>query len=188
MDQLVLALVRDSDSQVLDATRQLINAKHQLRCLETAEKSLNDAIEHASARDLSNGAFRRAAEMERKSTEQEIGDLERILVNAPKMVELQERLEIARDRLARLDERLNALGSTALPPELEQRKVKMAADKAELDQAVSNARDQVRIALEQEVPELKSFYRNLAGEAQLGIAQLLQNSGSRTQSSLVGYK
>ena len=188
MDQLVLALVRDSDSRVMDATRQLITAKSQLRCLQGEEAALNAAIEHASARDLSNGAFRQAAEMERKATAQEIGDLQRILANAPKMLELQQRLDDARERLARLDERLNSLGETALPPELEARKKKMEQDKAALDQSVLAAREQVREALEEEVPVLKRFYRNLAGEAQLGIAQLLQNSEGRTQSSLVGYK
>ncbi|WP_194285801.1 tetratricopeptide repeat protein [Alcanivorax sediminis] len=188
MDQLVLALVRDSDSRVLDATRQLIHAKSQLRCLQSEEESLNAAIEHASARDLSNGAFRQAAEFEKKATEQEIADLERILVNAPKMAELQQRLDDARDRLARLAQRLDSLGSTALPPELEQRKLKMDVDKKALDQSIMAAREQVRSALEDEVPELKRYYRNLAGEAQLGIAQLLQNSERRSESSLVGYK
>lgn len=188
MDQLVLALVRDSDSTVLDSTRQLMTAKSQLRCLEEKKKALDNAIEHASARDLSNGAFRQAAELEKKATQQEIADLERILVNAPKMAELQQRLDDAHSRLARLNERLESLGSTALPPELEQRKQQMETDKAALDQAIVNAREQVRLALEEEVPVLKRYYRNLAGEAQLGIAQLLQNSEGRTQSSLVGYK
>ena len=188
MDQLVLALVRDSDSKVLDSTRQLITAKSQMRCLQAAQTTLDKAIEHASARDLSNGAFRQAAEREKKATEQEIGDLERILVNAPKMLELQQRLDDARDRLARLDQRLESLGATALPPELEQRKQQMDADKAALNQAIRTAREHVRAALEEEVPVLKRYYRNLAGEAQLGIAQLLQNSEGRTQSSLVGYK
>ncbi|WP_202560332.1 lipopolysaccharide assembly protein LapB [Alcanivorax sp. DP30] len=187
MDQLVLALVRDSDSRVLDSTRQLIAAKNQMRCLQAAQKTLDNAIEHASARDLSNGAFRQAAKMEKKATEQEIADLERILVNAPKMVELQQRLDDAQGRLTRLEQRLDSLGSTALPPELEQRKQQMDANKAALNQAILVARDQVRSALEEELPVLKRFYRNLAGEAQLGIAQLLQNSEGRAQSSLVGY-
>lgn len=188
MDQLVLALVRDSDSKVLDSTRQLITAKNQMRCLQAEQKSLDRAIEHASARDLSNGAFRQAAEMEKKATEQEITDLERILVNAPKMVDMQQRLDDARGRLARLEQRLESLGSTALPPELEQQKQQMDSNMAALDQAILTARKQVRSALEEEVPVLKRYYRNLAGEAQLGIAQLLQNSEGRTQSSLVGYK
>lgn len=188
MDQLVLALVRDSDSNVLDSTRQLIGAKNQLRCLQAAEKTLDAAIEHASARDLSNGAFRRAAEIEKKATEQEIADLERVLANAPKMAELQQRLDDARERLSRLDNRLASLGSTALPPELQQRKHQMEADKMALDKSIQAARDQVRSALQAELPVLKRYYRNLAGEAQLGIAQLLQNSEGRTQSSLVGYK
>ncbi|MGB1465395.1 MAG: hypothetical protein ACPG8O_03445, partial [Alcanivorax nanhaiticus] len=188
MDQLVLALVRDSDSNVLDSTRQLISAKNQLRCLQAAEKTLDAAIEHASARDLSNGAFRRAAEIEKKATEQEIADLERVLANAPKMAELQQRLDDARERLSRLDNRLASLGSTALPPELQQRKHQMEADKMALDKSIQAARDQVRSALQAELPVLKRYYRNLAGEAQLGIAQLLQNSEGRTQSSLVGYK
>lgn len=188
MDQLVLALVRDSDSRVLDATRQLIKAKDKMRCLQAREKSLNAAIEHASARDLSNGAFRKAAEIEKKATEQEISDLERILANAPSMPELQQRLDDANERLARLDERLASLGSTALPEELVQRKAKMDADKASLDEAIVTARRQVKSALEEEVPVLKRYYRNLAGEAQLGIAQLLQNSERRVKSSLVGVK
>ncbi|MCK0152708.1 hypothetical protein MWU49_03255 [Alcanivorax sp. S6407] len=188
MDQVVLALVRDSESQVLNATRQLISARHQQRCLESRESTLDSAIEHASARDLSNGAFRKAAELERKATEQEITDLERVLANAPKMIELQQRLDDARDRLARLEQRLDSLGSTALPPELVQQKQQMEADKAKLGQAIAAAREQVRAALKEEVPELKRYYRNLAGEAQLGIAQLLQNSGNRSPSSLVGYK
>lgn len=188
MDQLVLALVRDSDSQVLASTRQLIAAKHRMRCLESEEKSLDNAIEHASARDLSNGAFRKSAEMEKTATEQEITDLERVLANAPKMPELQMRLEDARSRLARLNQRLDSLGSTALPPELAQRKQQMEADKTALNRSILATREQVRAALEKEVPELKRYYRNLAGEAQLGIAQLLQNTEKRAQSSLVGYK
>ena len=77
MDQLVLAMVRDHDSGVLDATRKLINANNVRKCLRQQEKSLHNAIHHATARDLSNSAFRTSAKMEKRATRQEIADLER---------------------------------------------------------------------------------------------------------------
>ncbi|GEM_PF-530699 len=186
MDQLVLAMVRDEDSQVLPATRKLMTANDRLRCLREEEKSLNNAIQHATARDLSNGAFRTAAKMEKAATEQEIDDLQRIIANAPNATDLKAQLVDAQERLQRLDARLNQLGSTALPAHLAARKDAMESRKAELDKDMSTARQQVRVALAEELPEMKRYYRNLAGEAQLGKAQLLQ--GQKTASTLVGFK
>ena len=177
MDQLVLAMVRDRDSQVLDATRKLINASNVRKCLNEQEKSLHNAIQHATARDLSNAAFRTAAQREKTATEQEIADLQRVLANAPDAEDLQVRLTEARDRLQRINERLERLGSTALPPALEERKRQMLEDKQRVETEIEDARQQVRQALKAQLPELQRFYRNLAGEAQLGKAQLLQARG-----------
>mgnify|MGYP000303640643 FL=1 len=177
MDQLVLAMVRDRNSQVLDATRKLISASNLRKCLREQEKSLHNAIQHATARDLSNGAFRTAAKREKAATEQEIADLQRVLANAPDAEDFQARLTDARDRLQRIDERLERLGSTALPPELEKRKRQMQANKQQVETEIEDARQQVRQALKAQLPELQRFYRNLAGEAQLGKAQLLQARG-----------
>ncbi len=167
MDQLVLAMVRDNDSQVLTATRQLIAAHHQQKCLDRRETDLHNAIQHATARDLTNGAFRTAAKREKAATEQEIADLQRILQNAPDAVDAQERLE-------RLNTRLNKLGGTALPAALQQRKDQLAREKQQVESNLTDARRRVREALQAQLPELETFYRNLAGEAQLGKAQLLQ--------------
>ncbi|WP_303761512.1 lipopolysaccharide assembly protein LapB [Alcanivorax jadensis] len=177
MDQLVLAMVRDRDSQVLDATRKLINASNVRKCLHEQEKTLHNAIQHATARDLSNGAFRTAARREKAATEQEIADLQRVLANAPNAEDFQVRLTEARDRLQRINERLQRLGSTALPPELEERKRQMQTNKQRVETEIEDARQQVRQALKAQLPELQRFYRNLAGEAQLGKAQLLQARG-----------
>jgi len=177
MDQLVLAMVRDRDSQVLDATRKLISASNLRKCLREQEKALYNAIQHATARDLSNGAFRTAAEMEKTATQQEIKDLERVLANAPDADDFQARLTDARDRLQRINNRLDKLGSTALPAELEKRKVEMEENKRQVETEIEAARQQVRQALKAQLPELQRFYRNLAGEAQLGKAQLLQARG-----------
>jgi len=177
MDQLVLAMVRDRNSQVLDATRKLISASNLRKCLREQEKSLHNAIQHATARDLSNGAFRTAAKREKAATKQEIADLQRVLANAPDAEDFQARLTDARDRLQRIDERLERLGSTALPPELEKRKRQMQANKQRVETEIEDARQQVRQALKAQLPELQRFYRNLAGEAQLGKAQLLQARG-----------
>lgn len=177
MDQLVLAMVRDRDSRVLDATRELISA-HQIRkCLDEQEKTLHNAIQHATARDLSNGAFRTSARMEKTATEQEIADLERILANAPDAESFHTRLDEARSRLKRINERLDKLGSTALPPELERRKTQLRQVTQQVENDIDRARQQVHQALEAQLPELQRFYRNLAGEAQLGKAQLLQGKG-----------
>lgn len=177
MDQLVLAMVRDRDSQVLDATRKLISASNVRKCLREQEKALYNAIQHATARDLSNGAFRTAATMEKTATQQEIDDLQRVLANAPDAEDLQARLTDARDRLQRINDRLARLGNTALPAELEKRKVQMEEDKQQVETEIEAARQQVRQALKAQLPELQRFYRNLAGEAQLGKAQLLQARG-----------
>lgn len=177
MDQLVLAMIRDRDSRVLAATRKLITASNVRKCLREREKTLRNAIQHATARDLSNGAFRTAAKMEKAATEQEITDLKRILANAPEVKSLQARLTDARGRLQRINERLERLGSTALPAELEKRKVQMRKDKQRVETEIEDARQQVRQALKAQLPELQRFYRNLAGEAQLGKAQLLQARG-----------
>ena len=126
MDQLVLAMVRDNDSQVLTATRQLIAAHHQQKCLDRRETDLHNAIQHATARDLTNGAFRTAAKREKTATEQEIADLQRILQNAPDADELNAQLVDAQERLERLNTRLNKLGGTALPAALQQRKDQLA--------------------------------------------------------------
>ena len=176
-DQLVLAMVRDRNSQVLDATRKLISASNVRKCLREQEKTLYNAIQHATARDLSNGAFRTSAKMEKAATEQEIADLERILANAPDAGTFQAQLTDARDRLQHINDRLDKLGSTALPAELERRKVEMRQQKQQVETDIQNARQQVREALEAQLPELQRFYRNLAGEAQLGKAQLLQGRG-----------
>ena len=177
MDQLVLAMIRDRDSQVLDATGKLINASNVRKCLREQEKTLRNAIQHATARDLSNGAFRTAAKMERTATEQEIADLQRVLANAPDAEDFRARLTDARDRLQRIEDRLERLGSTALPPALEKRKKQMQEDKQRVETEIEDARQQVRQALKAQLPELQRFYRNLAGEAQLGKAQLLQARG-----------
>ena len=177
MDQLVLAMIRDRDSQVLDATGKLINASNVRKCLREQEKTLRNAIQHATARDLSNGAFRTAAKMERTATEQEIADLQRVLANAPDAEDFRARLTDARDRLQRIEDRLERLGSTALPPALEKRKKQMQKDKQRVETEIEDARQQVRQALKAQLPELQRFYRNLAGEAQLGKAQLLQARG-----------
>ncbi|KZY31355.1 hypothetical protein A3730_19495, partial [Alcanivorax sp. HI0044] len=174
MDQLVLAMVRDNDSEVLTATRQLMAAHHQHKCLDRRETDLHNAIQHATARDLTNGAFRTAAKREKTATEQEIADLQRILRNAPDADELKAQLANARERLKRLNTRLNKLGGTALPPALQQRKDQLALEKQQVESNLTNARRQVRKALQAQLPELETFYRNLAGEAQLGKAQLLQ--------------
>jgi len=174
MDQLVLAMVRDDDSQVLAATRQLMAAHHQDKCLARRQTDLNNAIQHATARDLTNGAFRTAAKREKAATEQEIADLQRILQNAPDAEELNARLADARQRLERLNTRLNKLGGTALPAALQQRKDQLALETQQVESNLTTARRQVRDALEAQLPELETFYRNLAGEAQLGKAQLLQ--------------
>jgi tetratricopeptide (TPR) repeat protein len=177
MDQLVLAMIRDRDSQVLDATGKLINASNVRKCLREQEKNLHNAIQHATARDLSNGAFRTAANMEKTATEQEIADLQRVLANAPDAEDFRARLADARDRLKRIEDRLERLGSTALPPALEKRKQQMQKDKQRVETEIEDARQQVRQALKAQLPELQRFYRNLAGEAQLGKAQLLQARG-----------
>jgi tetratricopeptide (TPR) repeat protein len=177
MDQLVLAMVRDRDSQVLGATRKLISASNVRKCLREQEKALYNAIQHATARDLSNGAFRTAATMEKTATQQEIDDLQRVLANAPDAEDLQARLTDARDRLQRINDRLARLGSTALPAELEKRKVQMEEDKQQVETEIEASRQQVRQALKAQLPDLQRFYRNLAGEAQLGKAQLLQARG-----------
>ncbi len=174
MDQLVLAMVRDDDSQVLPATRQLMAAHHQHKCLAHQETDLNNAIQHATARDLTNGAFRTAAKREKAATEQEVADLQRILQNAPDADGLSARLAEAQERLERLNTRLNKLGGTALPAALQQRKDLLALEKQQVESNLTKARRQVRDALEAQLPELETFYRNLAGEAQLGKAQLLQ--------------
>ena len=62
----------------------------------------------------------------------------------------------------------------------------MESRKAKLNQDLKTARHQVRIALTEELPAMKRYYRNLAGEAQLGKAQLLQSK--KTASTLVGFK
>ena len=170
MDQLVLAMVRDHDSGVLDATRKLINANNVRKCLRQQEKSLHNAIHHETARALSNSAFR-------TSPRREIADLERVLHNAPDAQDLQARLNDARDRLQRINARLDKLGSTALPAELEKRKREMQENQQRVEQEMEAARRQVRQALQAQLPELQRFYRNLAGEAQLGKAQLLQARG-----------
>jgi hypothetical protein len=167
-------MVRDNDSEVLTATRQLMAAHHQHKCLDRRETDLHNAIQHATARDLTNGAFRTAAKREKTATEQEIADLQRILRNAPDADELQAQLADARERLERLNTRLNKLGGTALPPALQQRKDQLALEKQQVESNLTNARRQVRKALQAQLPELETFYRNLAGEAQLGKAQLLQ--------------
>ena len=177
MDQLVLAMIRDRDSQVLDATGKLINASNVRKCLREEEKTLHNAIQHATARDLSNGAFRTAANMDKAATEQEIADLQRVLANAPDAEDFRARLTDARDRLQRIEDRLERLGSTALPPALEKRKKQMQEDKQRVETEIEDARQQVRQALKAQLPELQRFYRNLAGEAQLGKAQLLQARG-----------
>ena len=177
MDQLVLAMVRDHDSGVLDATRKLINANNVRKCLRQQEKSLHNAIHHATARDLSNSAFRTSAKMEKRATRQEIADLERVLHNDPDAQDLQARLNDARDRLQRINARLDKLGSTALPAELEKRKREMQENQQRVEREMEAARRQVRQALQAQLPELQRFYRNLAGEAQLGKAQLLQARG-----------
>ena len=174
MDQLVLAMVRDNDSQVLTATRQLIAAHHQQKCLDRRETDLHNAIQHATARDLTNGAFRTAAKREKTATEQEIADLQRILQNAPDADELNAQLVDAQERLERLNTRLNKLGGTALPAALQQRKDQLAREKQQVESNLTDARRRVREALQAQLPELETFYRNLAGEAQLGKAQLLQ--------------
>jgi F0F1-type ATP synthase membrane subunit b/b' len=174
MDQLVLAMVRDNDSQVLTATRQLIAAHHQQKCLDRRETDLHNAIQHATARDLTNGAFRTAAKREKTATEQEIADLQRILQNAPDADELKAQLGDAQERLERLNARLNKLGGTALPAALQQRKDQLAREKQQVESNLTDARRRVREALQAQLPELETFYRNLAGEAQLGKAQLLQ--------------
>ena len=43
-----------------------------------------------------------------------------------------------------------------------------------MESNLTDARRRVREALQAQLPELETFYRNLAGEAQLGKAQLLQ--------------
>ena len=174
MDQLVLAMVRDNDSQVLTATRQLIAAHHQQKCLDRRETDLHNAIQHATARDLTNGAFRTAAKREKTATKQEIADLQRILQNAPDADELNAQLVDAQERLERLNTRLNKLGGTALPAALQQRKDQLAREKQQVESNLTDARRRVREALQAQLPELETFYRNLAGEAQLGKAQLLQ--------------
>jgi len=70
-----------------------------------------------------------------------------------------------------------SLASTALPPALEKRKKQMQEDKQRVETEIEDARQQVRQALKAQLPELQRFYRNLAGEAQLGKAQLLQARG-----------
>ncbi|EKF75069.1 hypothetical protein A11A3_05234 [Alcanivorax hongdengensis A-11-3] len=175
-DQLVLALVRDPHSQVLDATRQLMVAHSEKKCLREQGKALHNALQHASARDLSNAAFRTAANREKAATEQEVADLKRILQNAPDAQDLQARLADAEGRLERLNHRLNTLGSTEVPPELQKREAALDAQEKRVDQQIRQARQQVRTALQKQLPTLKTFYRNLAGEAQLGKAQLLQSS------------
>ncbi|MCG8392113.1 MAG: hypothetical protein MI745_03430 [Pseudomonadales bacterium] len=177
MDQLVLAMVRDGDSQVLDATRRLMAANDSQRCLNERKKSLHNAIQHATARDLSNGAFRTAAKREKAATEQQIADLERILANAPGATDFQQQLDDAKARLQRLNARLEKLGSTALPAELERKKAQLQAEEEQTAASIRAARQQVREALKAELPALKTFYRNLAGEAQLGKAQLVQSKG-----------
>ena len=100
-----------------------------------------------------------------------------MLANAPNAEDFQVRLTEARDRLQRINERLQRLGSTALPPELEERKRQMQTNKQRVETEIEDARQQVRQALKAQLPELQRFYRNLAGEAQLGKAQLLQARG-----------
>lgn len=176
MDQLVLAMIRDSHSQVLPATRQLVEAQQQRRCLKAEEEPLRKAMDQAVSRDLSNSGFRTAAQMEKKAAEQEITDLQRILAQAPDTPELQERLQEAQSRLDNLNNRLSMLSSTAVPPQLQARQQQLIDDKAKVEKNVQQARQQVRQALHDQLPAMKKFYRNLTAEAQLGKAQLLQGS------------
>ena len=53
----------------------------------------------------------------------------------------------------------------------------MQENQQRVEQEMEAARRQVRQALQAQLPELQRFYRNLAGEAQLGKAQLLQARG-----------
>ena len=53
----------------------------------------------------------------------------------------------------------------------------MQKDKQRVETEIEDARQQVRQALKAQLPELQRVYRNLAGEAQLGKAQLLQARG-----------
>ncbi|MDX1803368.1 MAG: hypothetical protein R3292_04755 [Alcanivorax sp.] len=175
-DQLVLALIRDPHSQALSATRTLLRAHRQKKCLDQQRDALREALQQASARDTTNAAFRTSAEQEKAATQQEIADLQRILKSAPNAGKLEARLSDARDRLSHLNRRLQKLAKTRIPARLEEREKTLRSLQHNLQQGITDARMKIIQALQEQLPALKAYYRNLAGEAQLGKARLLQNN------------
>ena len=109
--QLIRELLRGSSPQALPHLQHVIEARKQLRCLETELEQLKEELFQASERQTQAGNFRTMARREQSMIQQRIDRLQRRLetANSRKKASLRQRLQRQREKLAAIQERQKEL-------------------------------------------------------------------------------
>ena len=151
----------------------------EMACLQRQEKNLRESSFSASLGSAKDSAFVTMLENEQRLTEADIERLEKELAQAlpyDDTTELQGKLDEARGALATIESRLTSLKQNAASEGQGQRG-QLAAVKArieELSRRQSESQAAINHNLALVLDELLADYREMAGEAQLGRAQMKQ--------------
>ena len=150
----------------------------EMACLAQREESLRETSFTASLDSAKDNAFTTMLESEKRLTQSDIEQLQASLAQADPYDDtdaMQRRLDEAREALATIERRLNDIQQSA-PAESTQRKDLKAVQARRALLAARQAESQAAINqhLSKVLDELLADYREMAGEAQLGRAQMKQ--------------
>jgi prophage DNA circulation protein len=177
--EVIQRALRGSRFGAVEHYRNLLQAQRQLACLESRQETLREKAFEASLSNTNEAAMVTMLEGEATRTRADIAAMEAQLAAAnpwDEVEDLQNSLAQARESLAtqqkRLQELRPAVASQAGMTAEQQQALEQRID--HLRQQVSSDRDQINQALRQVLLSLRDDYRELAGDAQLGRASMLQ--------------
>ncbi|MDF1821760.1 MAG: hypothetical protein P1U64_09315 [Alcanivoracaceae bacterium] len=177
--EVIQRALRGSRFGAVEHYRNLLQAQRQLACLESRQETLREKAFEASLSNTNEAAMVTMLEGEATRTRADIAAMEAQLAAAnpwDEVEDLQNSLAQARESLAtqqkRLQELRPAVASQAGMTAEQQQALEQRID--DLRQQVSSDRDQINQALRQVLLSLRDDYRELAGDAQLGRASMLQ--------------
>lgn len=177
--EVIQRALRGSRFGAVEHYRNLLVAQQQLGCLEGHQETLREKAFEASLSNTNEAAMVTMLEGEMQRTRADIDAMEASLAAAnpwDEVEDMQNELARARESLATQQQRLQelrpAVASQAGMTVQEQQALEQRI--ASLRQQISNDRTQINQALRQVLLSLRDDYRELAGDAQLGRASMLQ--------------
>ena len=180
--QLIKDFLSSPDNDALEQVREIAAARFDEQCLAEQERAIQDRARQLSAQRNNIANFSVAMQQEREMLLQDISQLEEQLESArvSERGAIESELDYLRATLAATENQLASWRTQqdAMPDDAIERRAALQAELKTLQQQLSANREKMAEQMQSVIRGLRERYRALAGEAQLGRAQLMQLASS----------